>query len=106
MGRIRQKRDLLNGICKEASEILEDRRVSLGVFALLRKAKPICQIEIAELLQTTANYSVPYAKALFAATRVGMLVDQAAHKWVGCFVSLVQPASYIFFSLMVGFSKW
>lgn len=80
VGRIRQRRDLLNGICKEAAEILKDKRVSIGVFALLRKTKPMRQIEIAELLLTTANYSVPYVKALFAATRADMLVDPTSHK--------------------------
>lgn len=77
---IRQKRDLLNGVCKEAADILKDRRVSLGAFSLLRKMKPMRQIEVAELLTTTANYSVPYVKALLAATRSEMLVDPAKHK--------------------------
>jgi RepB plasmid partitioning protein len=79
---IRQKRDLLNGICKEAAEILKNRRVSLGVFWVLRKMKPMRQIEAAELLSATANYSVPYAKALFAATQPDMLVDPDKHKAV------------------------
>src|SRR6266568_2979041 len=65
---IRQKRDLLNGICKEAVEILKNRHVSLGVFSLLRKLKPMRQIEVGELLVATGNFSVPYAKALLAAT--------------------------------------
>ncbi len=80
VARIRQKRDLLNGICKEAAEILKDKRVSLGVFSVLRKMKPMRQIEVAELLNTTTNYSVPYAKALLAATRPDMLVDPDRHK--------------------------
>jgi hypothetical protein len=79
---IRQKRDLLNGICKEAAEILKNKRVSLGVFSLLRKMKPMRQIEVAELLSATANYSVPYAKALFAATQPDMLIDPDKHKAV------------------------
>ena len=65
---IRQKRDLLNGICKEAAEILKNKHVSLGVFFYLRKMKPMRQIEVCEVLNATANFSVPYAKALFAAT--------------------------------------
>lgn len=77
---IREKRDLLNGICKEAADILKDKRVSLGVFSVLKKMKAMRQIEVAELLVTTANYSVPYAKALLAATRPEMLVDPAKHK--------------------------
>jgi RepB plasmid partitioning protein/ParB-like nuclease domain len=77
---IRQKRDLLNGICKEAADVLKNKRVSLGVFSYLKKMKPMRQIEVAELLVTTANFSVPYAKALFAATRPDMLVDPGKQK--------------------------
>jgi hypothetical protein len=79
---IRQKRDLLNGICKEAVEVLKNRHVSLGVFSLLRKLKPMRQIEVGELLVATGNFSVPYAKALLAATHPDMLVDPDKHKIV------------------------
>jgi hypothetical protein len=82
IGSIRQKRDLLNGVCKEASEILKNKHVALGVFAVLRKMKPIRQIEVAELLVATGNFSVPYTKALFAATQPEMLVDPDKHKTV------------------------
>jgi hypothetical protein len=80
ISRIRQKRDLLNGICKEAEEILKNKHVSLGVFSLLRKMKPMRQIEVAELLAATSNYSAPYVKALFAATQPDMLVEPDKHK--------------------------
>jgi ParB-like chromosome segregation protein Spo0J len=82
VGTIRHKRDLLNGICKEAVEILKNRHVSLGVFSLLRKLKAMRQIEVAELLVATGNFSVPYVKALLAATRPDMLVDPDKHKVV------------------------
>jgi ParB-like chromosome segregation protein Spo0J len=80
VGSIRQKRDLLNGICREASEILKNRHVALGVFAVLRKMKPMRQIEAAELLVATGNFSVPYTKALLAATQPDMLVEPDKHK--------------------------
>lgn len=38
------------------------------------------QIEVAELLLATGNFSVPYVKALLAATRPDMLVDSDKHK--------------------------
>lgn len=79
---IRQKRDLLTGICKEAAELLKNKHVSLGVFSFLRKMKPMRQIEVAELLMATGNYSVPYAKALLAATHPDMLIDPDKHKVV------------------------
>jgi hypothetical protein len=82
VGSIRQKRDLLNGICKEAAEILKTRHVSLGVFTVMKKLKPMRQIEVAELLTATGNFSVPYAKALFAATQPEMLVEPDKNKTV------------------------
>src|SRR5260370_40435763 len=54
---IRQKRDLLNGICKEAAEILKNKHVSLGAFSFLRKMKPMRHIEAAELLPATSNFT-------------------------------------------------
>lgn len=79
---IRQKRDLLNGICKEAAEMLKNKHISIGVFSFLRKMKPMRQIEVAELLMTTGNYSVPYVKALLAATHPEMLIDPDKQKVV------------------------
>src|SRR5215469_9639716 len=72
---IRQKRDLLNCICKEAAEIRKNKQVSRGAFVFLRTMKPMRQIGVAELLTATGNFSVPYVKALFAATHPDMLVE-------------------------------
>jgi len=77
---IRQKRDLLEGICREAVEILKTRQMSHLVFGLLKKIKPMRQIEVAELLMTASNFSVAYAKALLAATKPDMLIDPDKHK--------------------------
>lgn len=77
---IRQKRDLLDGICKEAAEILKTRRMSPQVFGVMKKMKPMRQIEVAELLVASSNFSVPYTKALLAATKPEMLVEPEKHK--------------------------
>jgi len=82
VGSIRRKRDLLNGICAEAAELLKHRRVTTGVFSFLRKLKPMRQIEVAELLIATGNFYRPYVKALVAATPPDMLVDPDKHKIV------------------------
>lgn len=79
---IRQKRDLLNGVCHEAAEILKNKHIPPGVFAFLKKMKPMRQIEVAELLVASGNFSKPYAKALLAATPVDMLLDPEKHKAV------------------------
>lgn len=77
---IRERRDLLNGICAEAADILKNRHVAPKVFPLLRKMKPMRQIEVAELMSGAANFSVPYAKALLAATPAAMLVNPDKQK--------------------------
>jgi hypothetical protein len=80
---IRQKRDLLDGICKEAAEICKDRFMSPKAFSFIRKMKPMRQIEVAELLAAANNFGVPYIKALLAATAPDMLIDPDKHKLVG-----------------------
>ena len=72
---IREKRDLLLGICKEVAEILKNQHMTTTAFSVLRKMSPVRQIEVAELLVTARNFSVPYVKALLAATPPEMLVD-------------------------------
>jgi len=79
---IRQKRDLLNGICKEAAELLKTKQLAPNVFPVLKKMKPMRQIEVAELLVAANNFSVPYTKALLAATPTEMLVEPDKHKTV------------------------
>src|SRR5437016_4791185 len=79
---IRQKRDLLDGICKEAAEFLKTKQLAPNVFTVLKKMKPMRQIEVAELLVTANNFSVPYTKALLAATPPDMLVEPEKHKTV------------------------
>ena len=77
---IRQKRNLLDGICREAVELLKNKHVSPNLFAVMKKMTPMRQIEVAELMGTASNFSVPYAKALLAATRPEMLVDPEKQK--------------------------
>ncbi len=47
---IRQKRDLPEGICPEAVQLLREKRACANALRELRKAKPMRQIEIAELM--------------------------------------------------------
>lgn len=77
---IRQKRDLLNGICPEAVELLKDKQASRDMFRVLRKVKPLRQIEMAELMISAGNYTTPYAKCLLAATADELLVNPAEGK--------------------------
>lgn len=72
---IRRRRNLADGICAEVLELLEDKHCPLNTFRCLKKTKPIRQIEMAQLMLAANNFSVPYARALLAATPKRQLVD-------------------------------
>src|SRR5271169_1833160 len=70
--RIKTKRTLLDGVCPEVAEMLKDKSVDtevFSVFSLLRKMKPLRQIETVELMSAMNNFTARYAQALLAATR-------------------------------------
>jgi transcriptional regulator with XRE-family HTH domain len=70
---IRQRRYLLTGISPDVAELLKDKPVGHNAFQKLRKMKPIRQLEVAELMVSANNYTVSYAKALLATTKLGDL---------------------------------
>lgn len=82
ISRIRMKRDLLKGICPEAVELVREKRVAREVFQQLRKVAPMRQIEMAELMCASHNYTSPYAKCLLAATPSAQLVASETPKKV------------------------
>lgn len=69
MKAVRRRRTMLNGICPEVVEILKDKSVNPNTFEILRKMRPMRQIETAELMTTAGNYTSSYARALLAATK-------------------------------------
>lgn len=69
------KRDLLNGICAEAAELLKDKIVSTVAFQVLRRMKDLRQIEAVNLMNDAGNYSKLFARALLAATPKSQLID-------------------------------
>lgn len=72
---ILKKVRLLNGICDEAADLLNERQFSPEIARVLRKLKPTRQVECVELMISANNLTVPYAEALLAATPVTQLVD-------------------------------
>lgn len=66
---IRRRRTMLAGICPEVVEMFKDKSVNPNTFEILRKMKPMRQLEAAELMNSASNYTASYAKALLAATR-------------------------------------
>lgn len=79
---IRRRRTMLVGICPEVVDLLKDKSVNPTTFSVLRKMRPLRQIEAAELMQTAGNYTASYAKALLAATRQADLVKSDQPKKV------------------------
>ncbi len=77
---IRQTQTLLNGICPEAIDLLKDRPISRGALHVLKKVRPLRQVEMAELMIALSNYSHTYANALLAATQVDQFIKQDKDK--------------------------
>jgi hypothetical protein len=71
---IRNKRRLLDGICDEVVQLLQDRHVPLNTFTELKRLKPMRQIEVSDMMIAMNRFSMTYAKSLVAATSQHMLV--------------------------------
>lgn len=80
---IRRKADLLDGICPEVAVILKDKKTTAGAFREIKRAMPMRQIEMAELMVSSHNYSVDYAKCLIAASPSEQLVEANRPKEMG-----------------------
>lgn len=72
---IRQKVNLLDGICPEAVDLLKHKHICANAFRILKKMRPLRQVEVAELLIAANNFSMSYVKALFAATNQSLLLE-------------------------------
>lgn len=79
---IRRKRALLDGICPEVVEMLQDKHVPINTFAELKKMRTVRQIEAAQLMVAMNKYSITYAKSLVGATPASQLIDQSKPKRV------------------------
>lgn len=75
VARIRDKRDLLHGICDEAVALLKTERIAAAALREMRRVKPMRQIEIAELMIASRNFSKVYAQCLVTATPAEQLND-------------------------------
>lgn len=77
-----RKRNLLDGVCSEAAELLKDKHIAYNTFAELKKMGPMRQIEAAELMIAMNNYTTNYAKSLLAVTPQDQLANTDAPKRV------------------------
>lgn len=77
---IRRKRSMLDGICAEVVESLKTKKVGADAFAVLKKMKPFRQIEAAEHMVASGNYSLTFAQALLIVTRPELLLEPPSSK--------------------------
>ena len=77
---VRGNRRLLQDICPEAVELLRDKQVAHATLALLKRVKPLRQIEMAEIMLAAGTYSATYARALVMTTAKEHLVAPAGPK--------------------------
>jgi ParB-like chromosome segregation protein Spo0J len=73
--RVHEFLNLLNGIHEEAVELLKDKNITPNAIYLLRRVTPVRQIEIAEMMTSTNNFTAGYAEALVFATRKDQMVN-------------------------------
>ena len=67
--------NLLVGIHADVVELLKDKQLSDSIFHILRKVKPLRQIEMAELMASANNFTKGYADALLKGTISDDLVN-------------------------------
>lgn len=75
VGSIRERQHLLRGIAPEVAEMLKTRMASQAVFRVLRKMKPMRQIELVEMMISANCFTGRYAEMVLAATRPEQLVE-------------------------------
>ncbi|MFB3882429.1 MAG: plasmid partitioning protein RepB C-terminal domain-containing protein [Armatimonadota bacterium] len=78
--RIREKRDLLQGVCPEAVALLKDASAPAAAIQKLKRVKPPRQVEIVEMMLLVNNFSSVYCEALVAATPKALLADNGKAK--------------------------
>jgi hypothetical protein len=72
---IKRRFRLMAGVCREAEELLSDKPCPMLTFEIIKKMKPLRQVEVAELMIGQQNYSSQFARALLHATQAEQLVS-------------------------------
>lgn len=72
---VQRKLSILDGLCKEATELLANRQFSPEFARALRRMKPMRQVECVELMIAANKLTPRYAEALLVATPATGLVD-------------------------------
>lgn len=77
---IRNKKNMLDGVCQEAIDLLKDKIMSASVFGILKKMKPMRQIKVAMIMNDQNRYSYLFAKSLRDGTPAEQLVESSKTK--------------------------
>ncbi len=77
---IRAKRNLLDGVCSEAVDLLKNRNIGREALKIIKKVHPIRQVEMAELMIMANNFTKPYAQALLASTSKEQILEPEKNK--------------------------
>jgi hypothetical protein len=76
LSQVRGKATLLDGIHPEVVELLKDRPIPAAALRLFRRVRPLRQIEMAQLMLSSDNYTCGYAQALIIGTPQDQLAGQ------------------------------
>jgi len=71
---LKRKKNMVDGICQEAVDLLKDKIMSENVFLILKKMKPVRQIGVALIMTDQRRYGYKFAEELLEATSDDMLV--------------------------------
>lgn len=74
VSKIKASINLLEGIDQEVVDILKDKPITATALRMFRKAKPIRQVDMAQLMVAGNNYTRAYAEALIVGTPNDLLV--------------------------------
>jgi ParB-like chromosome segregation protein Spo0J len=78
--RVREKAHLLDSIAPEVVSMLKDRQVIPRVFKVLKKMKPMRQIEAAEMMTAANRFTASYAEMILATSRPEAVIETARPK--------------------------
>lgn len=76
ISKVTAKVNLLDGIHPDAVELLKEKEITDKAFRQLKLARPLRQIEMAQLMVAANNYTGSYAEALIIGSRPQQLVEK------------------------------
>jgi len=80
IAKIRGSLNLLDGIHADAVDLLKEKPITAAALRLFRKANPVRQIDMAQLMVSGNNYTRAYAEALIVGTPSSQLVNGSKPK--------------------------